>query len=64
MKIQTIKWLLVVLVSLLLNSYDTVSEINVPVAITKAEELRNYFLDVYSGIQIPLVSFVGNKTLN
>lgn len=63
MKTQTIKWLLVALVSLLLNSYETVSEIKVPIAITNTEKIRNYFQDVYSGIQKPLVSFVGDTLI-
>ncbi|MDO6438091.1 hypothetical protein Q4534_11760 [Cyclobacterium sp. 1_MG-2023] len=64
MKIQTIKWLLVVMVSLMLNSFGTVSEIKFPIAITNTEELKNYFQDVYSGIQDPVVSFVGIKIMN
>lgn len=63
MKTQTIKWLLVALVSLLLNSYETVSEIKVPIAITNTEKIRNYFQDVYFGVQKPLVSFVGDTLI-
>lgn len=48
----------------MLNSFGTVSEIKFPIAITNTEELKNYFQDVYSGIQDPVVSFVGIKIMN
>tara|TARA_R110002074_G_scaffold238730_5_gene410589 strand:+ start:161 stop:340 length:180 start_codon:yes stop_codon:yes gene_type:complete len=56
MERQTTKWLLVIMVSLLLNSFETVSKIKIPVATANTMELKDFFQDVYTS---SLASFVG-----